>query len=74
MVLVLFFVAIKVSGQATFFEVKSGKCDSVSGRRSISDKAQCGEAAKSLGLSETTALKHSSPTRPLGKFSQRTHP
>jgi len=66
---------LAVQSQATYTLTTTGKCKNDKHNRvSISDKAQCGEAAKSLGLSETTALKHSSPTRPLGKFSQRTHP
>ena len=67
---VVFFVAIKVSGQATFSEVKSGTCGSVSGRAIIPDTAMCDLAAANLGLSGTAAHEMSESTvYPTGCFS-----
>ena len=39
----------------SYSEVKSGTCDSVSGRGGITDKATCESAARSLGFSDLTA-------------------
>ena len=56
------------NSQASFSKVGSDTCGSVSGRGDIMDKATCDEAARSLGLSETTADEGKFTDAPPGCF------
>jgi hypothetical protein len=56
------------NSQLSYSEVKSGECDSVSGRFGITDKATCETAAGDLGFSDTTATEVSESYVPPGCF------
>ena len=67
--LVLCLMVCGGNSQASYSEVTSGECGSVSGRVGISDKARCETAAGNLGFRDTSAYEESVSDYPPGCYS-----